>query len=354
MAEFNQPEQKVGTQYNADTINNYGVTSPVIPLQLPARVEHFTGRETEIEQVIQGLTSEGIVTLWGPGGIGKTAILWKALGQLLPEHGPPPAFPGGVILHNFYVSPQAQSVLESIALALGEEAKPTPEAAARRALGKSKRVLLLLEGVENVDDLDLVREVAGGSGLILATRDLRQVHGALVEVEPLPANEARELLLAWAGSRAQDQAAVDRVCTLVGGLPLALSLAGRYLREAFQTVGEYLAWLQESGLEALDFGQRQAQSVPLMLHKSLGRVGDAERRAFAVVGRLALDSFDHRAVAAALGLEEGTVGRQLGVLVRYGLLEREEKTQRYTVTHALVHTFARTQSEPELQSEKGW
>ena len=43
------------------------------PLQRPPRAKHFTGRERELAQLLDDLQPGRVVTLCGPGGIGKTA-----------------------------------------------------------------------------------------------------------------------------------------------------------------------------------------------------------------------------------------------------------------------------------------
>ena len=88
-----------------------------------------------------------VVTLCGPGGIGKSALAAEAVWQ--PEVAT--RFPDGLIFHSFYNQPQAALAQESIARAFGQEPKPTPRDAARRVLA-GKHALLLLDGAEDADD----------------------------------------------------------------------------------------------------------------------------------------------------------------------------------------------------------
>ena len=48
------------------------------PLQRPARATHFTGREAELAQLLDDLQPGRVVTLTGPGGIGKSALAAEA------------------------------------------------------------------------------------------------------------------------------------------------------------------------------------------------------------------------------------------------------------------------------------
>ena len=63
-----------GIQYN--TYNTYQQTQKyTIPLQLPRRAEHFQDRASERAWLLAHLHPGQIVTLCGPGGMGKTALV---------------------------------------------------------------------------------------------------------------------------------------------------------------------------------------------------------------------------------------------------------------------------------------
>ena len=324
---------------------------PPVPLQLPPRAEHFTGRQAELAQLLADLQPGRVVTLCGPGGIGKTALAAEAIWTLVPADGPPERFPDGIIFHSFYNQPQAALALEAIARACGEEPRPSPAAAARRVLA-GQRALLVLDGAESADDLPAVLAVRGGCGVLVTSRARQDAVADRQDLTPLPDDDAVQLLQAWGGARAADEAAARRLCELVGRLPLAVRLAGRYLVQREEEAADYLAWLRETPLAALDQGQRQHESVPLLLGRSIAQVSEAARRALGVVGLLALSPFGRAAIAAALdacpelveGVTPAEAGRLLGELVNYGLLLREAAC--YQVSHALVHTYARRRMSP--------
>ena len=314
-----------------------------IPLQLPPRAEHFTGRQAELARLLAGLQPGRVVTLCGPGGIGKTALAAEAIWTLAPGDAPPACFPDGFIFHSFYNQPQATLALEAIARAYGEEPRPSPAAAARRVLA-GRQALLVLDGAESADDLSVVLAVRGGCGVLVTSRARQDAVAGRQDITPLPDSDAIQLLQAWGGARAADETAARRICELVDGLPLAVRLAGRYLAQREEDAADYLAWLQETPLAALDQGQRQHESIPLLLDKSIAQVSNAARSALGVVGLLALLPFGREAVAAALDVAPAEAGRLLGELVNYGLLLRE--AARYQVSHALVHTYARHRMSP--------
>jgi tetratricopeptide (TPR) repeat protein len=316
---------------------------PAVPLQRPPRATHFTGREKELKALLAQLQPGQVVTLCGPGGVGKTALAAEAIWTLAPGDDPPERFPDGIIFHTFYNQPQAALALEAIARAYGEEPKPTPRDAAARALSR-RTALLVLDGAETADDLQAVLSVAGRCGVLVTTRRHTDALADWEDVAPLPNPQAVELLQAWGGDRAADEAAAQRICTLLGALPLAVRLAGRYMAQRGEEAADYLAWLEETPLRALDHGQRQQDSVPLLLRCSLGQVSEGARDALGVVGILALDPFSRDVVAAAQKTSPREASRALGELVDYGLLLRSK--ERYRPSHALVHTYARRRLAP--------
>jgi tetratricopeptide (TPR) repeat protein len=332
---IDQRGQQVGVQYNV-VIGGPG-QPPRIPLYRPLPASHFTGRKEELARLLIDLQPGRVVTLCGPGGVGKTALAAEAIWILAPGEELPARFPDGLFFHSFYGQPEAALALEAIARAYGEEPRPSPRDAARRVLA-GRVALLVLDGAENADDLRAVLEVAGGCGALVTSRRRWDAVVGRQDVAPLPNPEAVQLLQAWGGVRAADEVVARRICELVGGLPLAVRLAGRYLAQREEEAADYISWLEKTPLRALDHGGRQWDSVPLLLERSLAQVSEGARDALAVVGSLALASYGREAVAAALDASPGAAGRTLGELVDYGLLLREEA--RYQVSHPLVHTYA--------------
>jgi hypothetical protein len=113
-----------------------------------------------------------------------------------------------------------------------------PEAVAERLATyrtwlASRRVLIVLDDASNGTQVgDLVPAGAGCAVLVTARQRLPEIAGAhhVAPLEPLNRAEATELFLrvvADAGLTLEDeQAGVDRVVELCGGLPLALRIAG--------------------------------------------------------------------------------------------------------------------------------
>ena len=310
------------------------------PFQAPTPTPHFQGREPELDVLLDHLRPGAAVTLCGPGGIGKTALAAEALAQL-----PKDRFPDGIIFHTFYRQPEAALALEHVARSYGLEPRPTPADAARMALA-GKRALLILDGTEEADDLGAVLACAGRCGVLVTSRSRGDAPDPSLRFDlgPLEEPQAVALLWAWGGRRAKDEEAAVAICQLGGRLPLAIQLAGAYLARTDEEAADYLAWLETTPLAALDFGQKQHRSVPVLMEWSVERVSEAAQAALGLVGLMGFASFGREAIAAGLGVEEGETGRVLGELVDYGLLTRQDG--RYAVTHALVHTYARQRLSP--------
>ena len=64
------------------------------PLQRPRRAEHFVDRTAEQARLLADLKLGRIVTICGPGGMGKTALVAEVLWTLAPGDTLPATFPG--------------------------------------------------------------------------------------------------------------------------------------------------------------------------------------------------------------------------------------------------------------------
>lgn len=317
---------------------------PPIPLIALPRAEHFTGRERELAQLLQALQPNKVVTLCGPGGIGKTALAVEAIRALIPNNTPPDIFPDGIVYYSFYNEPRLTRTLEEIIFAFKESYKGNLLSAAQRVLS-NRQALLFLDGAERADDLKKVLDVRGRCGVLITTRNRKDIFGKRLDISSLPIDKAVKLLQAWAEEQASDEAFARQICELVGGLPLAVCLVGGYLTQTGEYADEYLEWLEKTPLEALQ------ESVPILLAKSLTKVSISAQQALAVVGMLAFAPFNYKVVAAVLDIEDYQARQLLGELVNYSLLVRR-KDRRYEVSHPLVHTYARERLRvSEIESE---
>ena len=304
---------------------------------LPQRAEHFTGRERELALLLDMLQPARAATLVAVGGMGKTALAVEALYNL-----PQTRFPDGIFFHTFYHQPQAAVCLERICRAFGREPLPDPAQAAGMALA-DRKALLVLDGAEQADDLRPILNVAGECGVLITTRRRSDApnYQYFLELTPLAEDKSLSLLQQWGQECAADEAAGKAIIQITGGLPLAIRLVGRYLRGQNQSAGAYLAWLQTTPLEALEQGQRQLESVPLLLARSLEALPEAAAQVLALMGVLAYAPLPLELLEPALGLGPPEERRLLAGLLDYGLLlRRQPGDPLLELAHPLVHTYA--------------
>lgn len=325
-------------QENAGTINqNFYYQradgQPRIPIQLPPPVEHFTGRESEVAQVLETLYPGQMLTLWGPGGMGKTAVAATALHQLIQNETLLTRFPDGVIFYSFYGRPTTESALDHIIRTYDENASEITPAAAFRCLA-GKKLLLVLDGAEEAENLKAVLELRGQCGLFLTTRDRSHSSGRRLELTPLPDDNAADLINAWLDAPLEP-ALADQFSQLVGRLPLALRLIGRYLDQSGEPPAAYLAALQASPLAELSHGDHREESAAILLERSVAQLSDIAQAALAVLGRLAFLPIASEPIAAALAVPPNQLRHVLAELFRYGLLLRSKGQNQ--LSHALIH-----------------
>ncbi|MDM8547351.1 tetratricopeptide repeat protein [Candidatus Venteria ishoeyi] len=327
------------TVYIKSTVN--GVTTErAIPLHRPPRAAHFTDRVEALAKLLQDLRPGNTATLCGPGGIGKTALATEAIWTLAPDNKAPELFPDGIFFHSFYNEPSADVALEWIARAYDVDSQGMAEQAARHALS-GRHALLVLDGAEDADDLRKVQSVAGNCGVLVTSRKRQDAIDQRQDMQPLKQKDALKLLHEWADRQIDNEQTAQQICQLLGGLPLAVRLVGRYLNETEETSTEYLAWLEKMPLEALDPDNEHHRhaSVPYLLERSLAQVSETARDVLALVGLLAMSPFDQEIIRHSLQLSEGDLRKAMRDLIGYGLLQREDG--RYQVSHALIHTYTR-------------
>ena len=223
-----------------------------IPNNLPQQVTSFVGRQRELAEAWKLLRDNRLLTLVGPGGIGKTRLSLQIAADAIDD------YPDGVWLVELAPLTDPRLVPQAAASVLGvkeEAGRPVTEALAKFV--KDRGALLILDNCEHVIDAcaELAKQLlqAGPRLKIMASsRELLRLAGeatypvpALSTPEPgrkfihsaLADYEAARLFVdravavqpAFAVSE-KNAAAVAEVCHRLDGIPLAIELAASRTR----------------------------------------------------------------------------------------------------------------------------
>jgi predicted ATPase len=336
--------------------------------RLPAQTTPFVGREAELAELARLLRDNGVrlVTVLGPGGMGKSRLALEAAQQLAQGTGAfeqTEARETGAPIEVFFVElaplARAELVLGALAEAVGFEFYPGTEPKAQLlAYLHQRRALLVLDNFEHLlDAATLVNE------LLLAVPDLQVLatsrerlglsgeHAFVLSGLPVPEADARERwdefasiqLFADSARRVKRDfelgpeaiRATADICRLVQGLPLGIVLAASWSNllgaaEIAEEIGKSFDFLQS---ELKDVPARQ-HSLRAVFDYSHDLLGPSERAVFI---RLAVfrGGFTR---AAAEDVAAATL-RTLGVLLDKSLVARDPTTGRYGV-HELLRQYA--------------
>ena len=294
--------------------------------------EHFLGREEDVTAVLKALSTRQLVTITGPGGVGKTT-----LAQAVAARSRRPAVYVAALAD---VAPGAD-LIRVLLDALGSP--PVAEADSRRSLGAalaSPGTFLVLDNCEHVAEevADLIGPfLASCTGLrVLATSrrplDLGAEH--VHRLQPLDhassAGLFRARALAARPGQMIDEADLELLLDRLEGIPLAIELAAARTRTL--SVGQILARLP--GRPDLLTGARNAparqRTLTAVIQWSWNLLDAAERRGLARLAVLA-DGFTLAAAEALIGVGAADI---LDALVAHSLLSvRDHGVPRF---HMLV------------------
>uniref|UniRef100_UPI0040564FAF tetratricopeptide repeat protein n=1 Tax=Candidatus Electronema sp. TaxID=2698783 RepID=UPI0040564FAF len=306
----------------------------IIPHQPPSLDTCFLGRDKQLAELLPLLHPGKVVAVCGPGGMGKSALAAQAVHQLEPNR-----FPDGIIFHSFYSHPRIEQALQRIAKAFCIEAKPSLEIAVADALA-GRKALLILDGAEEADDLQALLKLRGMCGVLITSRKRSDAPGARLDLKPLEEQDAAAVFREYSGVAADD-ASVQGICKILDGWPVGLRIAGRYLSSTGESAADYLRFLSKVPFRRLASGEHQEENAALLLRRSVAKVSADARLALGLAGCLAFAPIACEPVMAVLDGDELRSADALGELVNYGLMEKRK--ERWQISHALVHTYARTE-----------
>lgn len=342
---------------------------------LPAPPTPLIGRASELAAITAHLTDPAcrLLTILGPGGIGKTHLALQVAADLAQST----AFADGVAWVNLAPVENAGTVATTIAGALGLDlhGAATPEEYLPAAL-VGRELLLILDNLEHLPESTsllarMMQDVPGVTMLITSRARLGLPGEWVVELDGLriPRSDAEVLtapaaLLFLARARQVDHRfaltpdtapAVRRICDLLEGMPLGIELAAAWVRVL--SLADIAADLAR-GIDVLVVPGRadnpRHASLRTVFDHSWQRLTATEQ---GVLARLAIfrGNAQREAIAAVCNLPPGVLLAQLGALVDRSLVRvvhEEPGTTRYRL-HELVRQYAAEQlaTDPAAEAE---
>jgi predicted ATPase/DNA-binding CsgD family transcriptional regulator len=334
---------------------------------LPKPPGDLVGREKESHELAELVARRrGVVTLTGPGGVGKTRLALHVAALLLEQ------FPDGVWFVDLAPLRDPDHIAATVARALGLQplaGRPLVATIAASLEGRSS--LLVLDNLEHlIQAAPLLPEMLGkspGSAALVTSREALRLYGEQeYPVPPLSVGSgsgpgsAVELFVARAqetipnlGFGLTDLAAIKKICERLDGLPLAIELAAARVRVL--SPAAMLDRLADS-LELLTSRDRDLPARHRALAATFAWSHDlltAEeqtlfRRLAVFRGGFTMEAAE--AVCAGIGLEQARIIDLVDSLAAKSLLRREQALDgaRFQMLETIRgFAVARFEGEPE-------
>jgi DNA-binding SARP family transcriptional activator/tetratricopeptide (TPR) repeat protein len=317
--------------------------TPPVPRELPAEASHFVGRGTELARLRKVLLPAervarrpAVMVLYGPGGVGKSALAVRAAHELAAE------FPDGQLYVDLLGSTPGMGPLRAVEVlgrflrSLGVHPAEIPagevEAAALfRTVTAERRLLLVLDNAADRDQVAMLVPSAHTSAVLVTSR--RPLPTLDVEdrlrMDPLPESEAIKLLAGLTSRRTDVSEAASTIVAHCGGLPLAVRIvAGRLASRPDLPVQEYAVRLADRSrrLDELQLDDMAVRACIRAGYDALnsdgGQSGELAARVFRALGLLHVPDVAPGVLAAMLAEPDvETVRAALDLLVDLQLLE---------------------------------
>ncbi|WP_184502927.1 AfsR/SARP family transcriptional regulator [Streptomyces botrytidirepellens] len=308
------------------TTGEAGRTGGLVP-----PLDAFVGRRADLGAITEAVRQNRLVTVVGPGGVGKTRIALQTADNLREE------FPDGICLVELAPLPAGAGpdrLVAAFAEALGVPDSPDwiPQLARLKAALAGKRMLLVVDTCEHVRQgaahtVDALMRGCSAVTVLATSREALAVPGETAfPLRPLPLGEAVELFRARMTAATPDlgwddatRASAAAVCRRLDCLPLAIELAVG--RTRMLTVPDIEARLAD-GLHILAQtpvpAPERHRSLYATLDWSHELLGADEKRVFhdlsVLVGTWDLDAAEYFCADTTLSGAEvvDTVGRLVG------------------------------------------
>ena len=310
---------------------------------LPSSMTPFIGRSGELEEIRQQLGKTRLLTLTGPGGMGKTRLALKTAEDAVDD------FKDGCFFVSLAPIGSVDHIVQTIAEAVNFPI-PTNEDPKYQLLRylQKKNLLLVMDNFEHLmDGAGIVSEILQNtSGVkVLATSRERlnlKSETALSIAGMSEGNQDAVALFLQSGSKAQpgfepspdELNQVENICRSLGGMPLAIELAASWLHVL--SVDEIYDELQK-GLDILETEVRDAperhRSIRTVFEQSWSLLNENEQEIF-----MRLSIFRGGFTREAAEKVAGAPLRQIAGLVNNSILRHDPNTGRLEI-HELLRQY---------------
>jgi len=337
------------------------------PHNLPAQTSPFVGRVAELAEVTTRLEDPAcrLLTLVGPGGMGKTRLALQAAAEMLDDFGHGAHFVALAPLNasEFLVPAIAEALHYSF------HTREVPRIQLLNYL-REKQILLVMDNFEHIlDGAELVSEIlqtAPRVKILATSRERLNLRAeTIIEITGLryPSDiqaagwedfSAVKLFLQNArrtdpafAPNAEDRIHITRICQLVEGIPLGLELASAWVRVfTCQDIADQLTISSELLSTTMRDHPERHRSMRAVCDYSWNLLTEPERQAF---GRLAVfqGPFDWKAVQAV-----AQTSLQLFTALLDKSLIRRSNAKLYEM-HSLLRQYAAAKLSAHPDEETG-
>ncbi|MFE0453861.1 ATP-binding protein [Streptomyces sp. NPDC058914] len=390
------PEQTAGTSGPAVEDGTVPEAAPVLngrtgPVTLPPLAKEFTGRAGELRDILDRLDPAAsasrpaevpsgtaapatvlVSAVMGMGGVGKTALALQAAHKARLRGW----FPGGILFANLYgYSPQQErtpgEVADQFLGALGVRSADIPVTAQGkldtwrivldRLTAEGRPLLVVLDNVRSAGQVSALLPQSPHRGLVTSRQSLAALQGHRVDLAPLTALEAVDLVqqVLCAGGIRDDRVSAEpeaaaRLAELCGYLPLALEIIAALLRSEpsrslESQAGELTA--ARTRLSVIEIEETDAESRPMAVRASFElsyrHLTEPQAAAFRLLAAAPGPDVSSAAAAALLG-DPGS-RRLLADLSRAHLLTGSG--DRWSM-HDLIRLYAEEQGDAHSDGDR--
>lgn len=265
----------------------------VIRHNLPVPLTPFVGREQELSKLADFIADPNlfIITVHGPGGIGKTRLALEAARREVLQDSP---FPSGVFFISLASVKMAEEIVSAMAATLDFHFHGSENETEQLLYYlRQKRLLLVMDNFEHILEgrsiLAKMCEAASGVKLIVTSREPLQLHGEQRFplqglMVPQSSEAVKNTISDYAAAQLfmniarrtdpdfrlleGDEEQLHRICHLVEGMPLGLELAASWAN--LMPLSEIAAGIEHS----LDLLRTEAYDRPER-HRSMQATLDA-------------------------------------------------------------------------------